>query len=67
VKPGSRFYLLVLIIVFAARLTAQNNSDTIRHDIQITGYIEKMDTIISFRLNVNSEYERFTLSVNNDY
>jgi hypothetical protein len=66
-EPGLRLYLLIVFSAFAGRLTAQNNSDTTRHNIPTSGYIEKMDTIISLRLSVNSEYERFTLSVNDDF
>jgi hypothetical protein len=61
------FYALIFLLVFPAHVSAQNISDTIRPNILITRYVEKMDTIISLKLNVNSEYERFTLSVDNDF
>jgi hypothetical protein len=55
------FLLLLCLPVFKGRISAQNSSDTIRNSPHVIEYIEVEDTIISIKLNVNSEYELFTV------
>ena len=59
--------MVVFVLIFPYRVLAQEHSNTTAYSIPAPVYIAKMDTIISLKLNVNSEYERFTVSVNNDY
>jgi hypothetical protein len=54
-------------LVSIGPLTAQNSPDTIINSSSGNTYFEKEDTIISIKLNVNSEYELFTVEGDDFY
>jgi len=66
-NPLFIIHCFIFLLIFPFQTSAQNRSDSTRLNTAASGYIEKMDTIISIRANINSEYERFTLSTDNNY
>jgi len=60
--------LLFSVLLFFARhplqVSAQNNADTILTEKSTSKYIAHVDTIISVKLNLNTEFEQFLQTVN---
>jgi hypothetical protein len=56
--------VLLLLVHYPGQVSAQNNADTIVVEKSISKYIDKVDTIISVKLNLNTEFEQFLQIVN---
>jgi len=69
IAENSLFLLscFVFLLIFPIRISAQDHYDSTGYSIPASRYIEKMDTIISLRLNVNSEFEQFVVNGDNFY
>ena len=59
-KNSILFFLVALILNYIpAQSFAQDSTDTDKNSYPAVRYIEKVDTIISVKLNVNTEFEQF--------
>jgi len=64
-KNSILFFLVALILNYIpAQSFAQDSTDTDKNSYPAVRYIEKVDTIISVKLNVNTEFEQFLEQVN---
>jgi hypothetical protein len=52
---------VLFLVLFPQIVFSQENQDSTAKEVKNAGYIAKMDTVISVRLNVNNEHERFLL------
>ena len=54
--------ILPCLLFFSPAIFSQTGQDTVPARLPQTRYFEKMDTVISLRLNLNNEHERFVLN-----
>ena len=57
----------LLFSIYSGSVFAQNNTDTTIVSKQSNRYIAKVDTIISVKLNINSEFEQFEVNGDDFY
>jgi hypothetical protein len=55
------FPVVLFLFLFSQIVFSQGKQDSTAKPVNNAGYIAKMDTVISVRLNVNNEHERFLL------
>jgi hypothetical protein len=61
-RPSFLRSMAVLVLFLLPQIVfSQENQDSTSKPVKSAGYIAKMDTVISVRLNVNNEHERFLL------
>ena len=56
-----RIFIVPVILFLPLEFHAQEKKDSLALNNEKTKYISKMDTILSLRLNLNNEHERFVL------
>ncbi len=61
-QAGVAFCILACLLVWPHSVFSQSGTDTLSSRPAETRYFEKMDTVISVRLNLNNEHERFVLN-----